>query len=65
MLYDIVPDVFGLISSLLSKAQQEFEESYGEKLDKERLDLIWKILTDQRRLPHASNQAEAEQPKKC
>ena len=48
--------------SLGDKAQQRYEELGGVKFDEERLDLLWKILTDQNSLPDASNQTKAEQP---
>ena len=47
-------------TSMLSgdKAQQEYEELIGEKIDEDKMDHLWKILTGQTDLPDASNQAE-------
>ena len=47
-------------TSLGDSAQQEFGELYGKPVDEERMDLLWKILTGQTRLPDASNQEPSE-----
>ncbi len=57
-------DVTDKSMTLGNKAQQEFEESFGMKIEEERLDELWRILTGQRDLGDVSTQTEQSETAK-